>query len=99
RRVTLMHLEFPVQVGVRSVAHVGDHTVRFPGALLAGAAGGQAKALVLTGALDGLDHRLWMELRVAVAARGQRVGADSQAVAFLERIVGNALERLGTGAA
>src|SRR5438309_937078 len=94
-----MDLQLPVQGPVGRKAHVGDESLDFPSARLAAAATGDLEALIRPGPLSRLDHGLTVKLHVAFTARRQGVSPDGQAVAFLERIIGNALDGLRAGAA
>src|SRR5439155_15541565 len=94
-----MDLQLPVKGPVGRKAYVGDQSLDFPGARLAAAASGDLEALIRPGPLSRLNHGLTVKLDVAFAARRQGVGPNGQAVALLERIIGNALDGLRAGAA
>src|SRR5207244_9519113 len=98
-RVAFMNLQLPVQGSIRRKAHVGDQSLDFPSARLAAAASDDLEALIRPSPLGRLNHGLTVKLHVAFTARRQGVGPDGQAVAFLERIIGNALDGLRAGAA
>src|SRR5262249_10976365 len=99
RRVALVDLQLPVQLGLRRVADVGNDPVHLPGRRPARPTAAQLETAVGAAALDRLDRTLRVKLHVGVAAGGERVGADGELVALAERVVDVALDGLRARAA